>query len=585
MNNEIASEEAIFVSIRMAILQPLIDLAALSYLHGVRHVVLSPGSRSAALTLAFSRHGGFQIHPVIDERSAGFIAQGMAQQLCKPVVLICTSGSAGYNFAPAVSEAFFQQIPLLILTADRPREWTHQFDGQTIYQSELYGKHVKKFFELPSDYSHPDSIWAINRSANEAVNLAAQVPLGPVHVNVPIREPFYPSEGEVLAPSLSIRLIHQTPVDRLISVSQWNELLDEWDDSKKILIAGGQCAHSALLNETLSKITDELQVPVLADSIANLAGNESFISHHDLILSGNDDADLMPDLLITYGLSFVSKELKTFLRRNPAKNHWHIGNDGVWADPLQSVTRQIAVDPDYFFSQLFEKIDYQLFTENSEPDNDAGYLEKWLVKERLVRRKIQDFLLNQTLLTDLTAIDAVLSQLADGEQLHVGNSMPIRYVNALGKPDLVSVFCNRGTSGIDGSLSTAIGAALTNSCPTTLIIGDVSFLYDRNGLLIKPLPENLKIVVVNNGGGNIFRMIDGPARQPELEEYFETRHLHTARRTAEDAGLIYFSVHQMEDLATQLAAFRSCDNTCLLEIFTDPEENRVIWKQFKQLLA
>ncbi|HEV7378492.1 MAG TPA: thiamine pyrophosphate-dependent enzyme, partial [Dyadobacter sp.] len=261
-----------------------------------------------------------------------------------------------------------------------------------------------------------------------------------------------------------------------------------------------------------------------------------------------------------------------------------IVNDGVWADPLQSVTRQIAVSPDYFFSQLFEKIDYQLFTENAEPENDAGFLEKWLSKEHEARRKSQDFLVAQHALNDLTVVNSVMAELADGEQLHVGNSMPIRYVNALTTPDRAIVFCNRGTSGIDGSLSTAIGAALVNDCPTTLLIGDVSFLYDRNGLLINSLPQNLKIVVVNNGGGNIFRMIDGPAKQPELESCFETRHQHTARRTAEDAGMKYFSVNRVEDLGNELTSFRKCNQICLLEVFTDPEENTRVWKQFKRLL-
>jgi 2-succinyl-5-enolpyruvyl-6-hydroxy-3-cyclohexene-1-carboxylate synthase len=568
----------------MAILQPLIDLAAAAYLHGIRHVVLSPGSRSAALTLAFSRHGGFTIQPVIDERSAGFIALGIAQQLNKPVVLICTSGSAGYNFAPAVSEAFFQQIPLLILTADRPREWTHQFDGQTIYQSELYGKHVKKFFELPADYIHNDAVWAINRTANEAINLAGHKPYGPVHINVPIREPFYPTEQEDFLPSDRIRITQRTPIESQLHSEHWNALLDEWDDSDKILIAGGQHAYTPILNQALSKITDELNVPIVADCIANLSGDDSFISHHDLIFSAGEKPDLAPDLLITYGLSFVSKELKIFLRANPATKHWHIGNDGVWADPLQSVTRQIAVTPEYFFHQLFEKIDYQLFTENSEPENDASYLDKWLKAEHDARRKSEDYLHNLHVLTDLSSINHVLSHLGKREQLHVGNSMPIRYVNALAKTNNLHVYCNRGTSGIDGSLSTAIGAALVNDVPTTLIIGDVSFLYDRNGLLLNTLPHNLKIVVINNGGGNIFRMIDGPARQPELTEYFETRHQHTARRTAEDAGINYFSVDKIEDLPIQFSAFGKCKQTSLIEIFTDPEQNRSIWKQFKQLM-
>jgi 2-succinyl-5-enolpyruvyl-6-hydroxy-3-cyclohexene-1-carboxylate synthase len=567
----------------MAVLQPLVDLAAICYLHGVRHVVLSPGSRSAALTLAFSRHKDFEIHVLMDERSAGFIALGMAQQTGVPVVLLCTSGSAAYNFAPAIAEAFFQQIPLLVLTADRPREWIHQFDGQTIYQTELYGKHVKKFFELPSDYIHSDSVWAINRIANEAVNLAGRTPFGPVHINVPIREPFYPAENELLEASQNIRVTRQTPVESNISISDWNVLLDEWDDASKVLIVGGQHPKCEELNAALSRITEELDVPVVADSIANLAGSKMFIYHHDLFLSNSEySRELVPDLLITYGLSLMSKELKTLLRGNPAKRHWHIGNDGVWADPLQSVTRQIPVSASWFFTNLFEKIDYQHFVQNSEPENDGTYFNKWQVKENLSIRRCEDYLKNLSTLTDLSAIDCIASSLDAQSQLHVGNSMPIRYVNALGKTSEISgVFCNRGTSGIDGSLSTAIGAALVNNSPTTILIGDVSFLYDRNGLLLKPLPQNLKIIVINNGGGNIFRMIDGPARQPELYEYFETQHSFTAKRTAEDAGLIYMSASTTESFISTLQEFTSLSGAALLEIFTDPEYNKIVWQQLK----
>lgn len=302
----------------MAILQPLIDLAAICYAHGIRHVVLSPGSRSAALTLAFSRHQGFEMHAVMDERSAGFIALGMAQQTRKPVVVLCTSGSAAYNLAPAVSEAFFQHIPLLVLTADRPKEWIHQHDGQTIYQSEIYGKHVKRFFELSSDYTNADVVWSINRITNDAINIAETVPHGPVHINVPIREPFYPALTENLLQSDKIRIIRRTETEAILSTEIWHELLNEWDDASKILIVGGQYWKSDRLNTSLAKISEELDVPVIGDSITNLSGSKSFVYHQDLFLSATKENDkLQPDLLITYGLSLLSKELKTFCGKIP----------------------------------------------------------------------------------------------------------------------------------------------------------------------------------------------------------------------------------------------------------------------------
>ncbi|MEO6684922.1 MAG: 2-succinyl-5-enolpyruvyl-6-hydroxy-3-cyclohexene-1-carboxylic-acid synthase [Dyadobacter sp.] len=569
----------------MAVLQPLVDLAEVFYAQGIRHVVISPGSRSAALTLAFSRHRGFEKHVVMDERSAGFIALGMAQQLNQTVILICTSGSAAYNYAPAVTEAFFQQISLLILTADRPQEWIHQLDGQTIYQADIYGKHVKKSFTIPSDYGHKDALWLINRTANEAAILAYSKPYGPVHINVPIREPFYPENAEELIPSADVRIIKKVETESTLPVETWHELLNEWDDAERILIAGGQHQNSEILNLALSKITEELDVPVVGDSIANQKGNLGFITYQDLFLADADTEKLRPDLLITYGLSFISKAFKQFLQKNPSIRHWHISEDSHVVDTFFSLTQIIPVSPDNFFSSIFEKIDYQLFVQGSDPENDSSYKKTWTGYDLKAQSLLAEYLENLSLLNDLTSVNFVINSLPDGSQLHIANSMPIRYVNALGnRASHLEIFANRGTSGIDGCVSTAIGAALVNKKTTFLLVGDVAFLYDRNGLLIQPLPDNLKIIVLNNSGGNIFRMIDGPARLPELENYFETRHPFTAKRTSEDSKIEYFQATDFDGLKTQLRMFLETDKISLLEVFTDPAENAKSWKGLKSYI-
>lgn len=565
----------------MAILQPLIDMASICYEQGIRHVVISPGSRSAALTLAFVRHGGFETHVCMDERPAGFIALGIAQQIDSPVVLICTSGSAAYNFAPAVSEAFFQQVPLLVLTADRPKEWLHQYDGQTIYQNEIYGKHVKRSFEFPADYAHPDAQWAINRTTNEAIHAAATQPCGPVHINVPIREPFYPAEAEQFQSSSDVRVIKKQFTEAKLSQTEWEELLDEWEDSPRILIAGGQGRRNDDLIKILSTISDEWDIPVLGDCIANLV-DDRFVTHHDLFLATANTPDLRPDLLVTFGLSFLSKEFKQFVRKNPPKKHWHIGNDNYLADPTQSVTRIIPVAPEYFFNSVFEKIDYQLFVQNSDPETDASYGKTWHNIEVLARRNKADYLGNLTLINDLTVLSHVIKYSNSEYELHVANSMSVRYANVLANEGQFSaVFANRGTSGIDGCVSTAVGAAKVNKKPTLLVVGDVAFLYDRNGLLTESLPQNLKIVVLNNAGGNIFRMIDGPRGLGELERFFETRHGFSAKRTAEDSGIAYFSVKGMADLDEAVRAFFHTPGIALLEAFCDPADNEQAWNGLK----
>jgi 2-succinyl-5-enolpyruvyl-6-hydroxy-3-cyclohexene-1-carboxylate synthase len=215
------------------ILQPIIDLASICAQKGVKNAILSPGSRCAPITLAFARHPDIQTRTISDERSAAFIALGMAQQLNMPVVLICTSGSAAYNYAPGVAEAFFQQIPLIVITADRPPEWIDQWDGQTIRQTEIYGKHVKGFFQFPDEYGHQDKVWHANRIVNEAINLSKEFPAGPVHINIPLREPFYPEETEIFDFFKKVRIIEPMYSEPVLSEGNKSDLIKGLSAFKK----------------------------------------------------------------------------------------------------------------------------------------------------------------------------------------------------------------------------------------------------------------------------------------------------------------------------------------------------------------
>ncbi|WP_373511756.1 2-succinyl-5-enolpyruvyl-6-hydroxy-3-cyclohexene-1-carboxylic-acid synthase [Persicitalea sp.] len=574
----------------MAVLQPLIDLAQLCHLHGVTQAVISPGSRSAALTLAFARNPNIECQVVMDERAAGFVALGMAQQLKKPVVLICTSGSAAYNFAPAVAEAYFQQIPLVVLTADRPKEWIHQNDGQTIYQTEIYGKHVKEFWELPADYSHPDAVWFINRSVNEAMLTTQEFPSGPVHINVPIREPFYPKKEEEFSPSDNIRVIRRTRTIAKIGNETWQELMMEWERSEKILIAVGQQSLNEDLNFHLLTISEKLHLPILGDVISNLNNTEHFFSKHDLFLSDNNNHELIPDLLITIGQSFISKNLKQFLRNHPPKYHWHISEDKHVIDTFQILTQQVVVSPNSFLLNLHESINSEGGRFMDKEDKYKNYLAAWMKEEQKVTKLLDDFLQNLTTLNDITAVHFVLKQIPDSSTLHLANSMSVRYANILGiDKQNVEVFCNRGTSGIDGCVSTAIGAAMLSDQPVYLIVGDVAFFYDRNGLLIENFPDNLKIILLNNAGGTIFRAIEGPASQPELEEYFETQHNFNALRTADDSGITYLLIDHaidssLDDLKIVWNDFEKKKTASLLEIRTSAESSVNAFQDLKKFV-
>lgn len=578
----------------MPILQPIVDLAELLVRRGITDIVVSPGSRSAPLTLAVARNPGLRVRVMADERSAGFVALGMAQVSKRPVALICTSGSAVYNLAPAVVEAFFQQIPLLLLTADRPHEWLYQQDGQTIDQVGIFGAHVKRSYDLPADYAHADSQWAINRSVNEAITLSQLNPPGPVHLNVPVREPFYPGPDEVFRPG-AVRVIDTLPAELTLSTETWRQLLDDWDDSERVLILVGQHVYSSALSTVLHTISDEFNVPVLGEITANLGENGVFITHTDTILSQLTDdkaTALRPDLLITIGNSLLTRNLKTFFRRYPARQHWHVqpSPDRI-NDSFQSLTRLISAEPVAFLQQLVNDLDYQRFRQgmDDEPEAGATFLATWQRADQQAARQVYNLLTiaNQPL-TDWSAVYQVLTQLPDDSQLQLANSMPVRYANLCGLQERqrVSVWANRGVSGIDGCLSTAVGAALQTDKLVTLVIGDVAFFYDRNALWSAPIPPNLRIVLLNNNSGHIFRIIDGPGKQPELETYFETPHGYTARRTAEDAGLLYHDCADTHSLTALLPTFFApSDRAQLLEITTDKHANQAQFQRYKESLT
>jgi 2-succinyl-5-enolpyruvyl-6-hydroxy-3-cyclohexene-1-carboxylate synthase len=576
----------------MPVLQPIVNIAELLSQKGITDIVVAPGSRSAPLTLAVARHTRLRVRVMADERSAGFVALGMAQQSRNPVAIICTSGSAVYNLAPAVVEAFFQQVPLLILTADRPHEWLHQQDGQTIDQANLFGTHVKRSYDLPADYSHPDTRWFIERSLNEAVNLCRLAPLGPVHINVPLREPFYPTADEPFQYE-KVRLIDTLPAQPTLSSEIWHDLLNEWERNERILLAVGQLPHDPDLLTCLQKISEEMGVPVVGEIVSNTARNGLFITHSDTFLSGLDDAfgeSLRPDLLITIGNSFLTRNLKTFFRRFPARRHWHIQPtvDRI-NDSFQSLTTLIPAEPRPFLQKLVADLDFQRFLQGDEDDDSHEFLNHWQTADRQAARLVyQTIAGTDDRLTDWSAVQAVLDQLPAQSILHLANSMPVRYANLCGVDQSlqIQVSANRGVSGIDGCLSTAVGAALMTDRIVTLLVGDVAFFYDRNALWSAPVPPNLRIVLLNNDSGHIFRIIDGPSRQPELETYFETPHGYTARNTADDARISYQVCDTLDALRSLLPDFFAASPQAkLLEISTDKHTNQNQFLAYKSAIG
>ncbi|WP_035557938.1 2-succinyl-5-enolpyruvyl-6-hydroxy-3-cyclohexene-1-carboxylic-acid synthase [Hymenobacter sp. IS2118] len=558
-------------------MQAVYNIAEICARHGITDVVLSPGSRSAPLTLAFARHPDLTVRVVPDERAAAFIALGIAQAQKRAVALVCTSGTAGLNYAPAVAEAFFQQIPLVIFTADRPPEWIDQLDGQTIRQHNLYGAHAKGAFEFPVDTAHPDAKWFSARIINEAINLAQAAPAGPVQVNVPLREPFYPKAGEAIGYDADVKIIREIPNAPEMHQSKIMEHMAELQGTGHVLVVAGQQPFNATLNDALGDFTRNYGIPIIADSIANQSQNSSIINRHDIFLAGLDETqkkDLRPDILITFGQSLISKSLKLFLRHAAPKHHWHVQAVGAAADNFRSLTSLIRMEPEEFFSRFSQET----------PTDDAETLAPWQLAEAKAMAFSKRFFVaaNQPF-NEFSAFHSTLPQLLPGTALHLANSMAVRYANILGIKAGVEAFANRGTSGIDGCNSTAVGAALSQpGRPVVLLTGDVAFFYDRNAFWHNYPTPNLRVVLFNNHGGGIFRLIDGPRQQPELEEFFETRQTLTAENTAKDFNLRYFPVSSFDELDTALSVFFAAETgAAILEIFTDSKTNAAFFEEYR----
>ena len=553
-------------------MQVIHNIAEILAQKGVHHVIVSPGSRCAPLTIAFARHPKLNTKTISDERSAAFIALGLAQALNEPVALLCTSGTAALNYAPAIAEAFYRNIPLIVLTADRPTEWIDQLDGQTIRQQNIYGRHVKESFHIPANHEHADNVWFINRTINEAVNLATGNCKGPVHVNIALREPLYPS-NEIVFDS-NVRIIKPTQTIATLSENTWDELADEAKNYNTILIVIGQQNPKNELLKLLEEIQENTQIVVVGDIISNITNLKYSIQHHDLFLAKKGDSSFKPDLLITFGLSLISKSLKQFIRNNKPKAHWHIQNAETVADTFQSLTRHISVDAQYFIEN-FNKI---AFGGNAE---QLEFWETWQKAEFEAKKHISKMFDKQTF-GEFETIKSVLDAVNDNTVIHLANSMSVRYANMIGSNKNISVMANRGTSGIDGSTSTALGHALAIEQTNILITGDMAFFYDRNALWNKYLKPNFKVVILNNHVGGIFRIIEGPKSQPELEEYFETVQSLNAKKAAEDHEMAYYEVNTREDLQTQLQLFLNESNKpAILEIFTDSKTNEEIFKAVK----
>ena len=529
---------------------------------GITNIIISPGSRNAPLTIGFASNPDFQCYSIADERSAAFFALGIAQQTQHALALVCTSGSALLNYYPAFAEAFYSQIPLIVISADRPQSKIDIGDGQTIRQENVFLNHSLCNANLSEDASMENDL-----KINEAVNTAV-AKKGPVHINAPFEEPLYETVSEL---SVAVNITASAKETQTFVPTDLAEFVDIWDNASKKMILVGVNEPNTINDSVTNALAQDESVVVMTETTSNLH-HPSFIKNIDTVITpfGHDDFEAFrPDILVTFGGMIVSKRIKAFLRKYQPKQHWHIDTLRAY-DTFGTLTKHFEVNPNEFFSLLLP-LTKTIQSDYYRKMNDINVL----------RKAKRDNYMSKIPFSDFVVFDKIISSLPINSQLQISNSSAIRYAQLIDIDPSIEVFCNRGTSGIDGSTSTAIGAALASKKQTVFITGDVSFLYDSNALWNQYIPNNFKIIIINNRGGGIFRILPGHEETPVFNTFFETTHDLTAEHLAKMHGFEYATANDEISLTKGLnILYSQNEKPAILEVFTPTLDNNTILLQY-----
>ncbi|MDH7912408.1 thiamine pyrophosphate-binding protein [Winogradskyella sp. SYSU M77433] len=572
-------------------------VVALCKAHNIKHIVISPGSRNAPLTIGFTHDEFFNSYSIVDERCAAFFALGMAQQLKTPVAVVCTSGSALLNYYPAIAEAYYSNIPLVVLSADRPKHLIGIGDGQTIMQKNVYGEHVlysanlkldlKDEQRLPAEDDIPifkniesrlerllgfqKDIQENNETETHNALSIATLRSGPVHINIPFDEPLYEMVDELTIELEPYKI--QTRVEKVDNF-EIKSLLDIWHDAKRKMILVGALEPNAVEQQWIEEIADDDSILVFTETISNFHHQDFFPGIDKIIapLGEEEFKELQPDILLTFGGLIVSKKIKAFLRQYKPEHHWHVGLHHA-NDTFFCLEKHIKLSPNTFFSEFLPQVTHH---------TKSTYKSKWL-EVRQKRRKLHESYLKTIPYSDFSVYSTILKSLPKQSQLQVSNSSTIRYTQLFQLRKDISVFCNRGTSGIDGSTSTAVGASVVSKERTTFITGDLSFFYDSNALWNNYIPKNFRVIVINNKGGGIFRILPGHKNTENFDQFFETKHNLTAKLLCEMYGFNYVMADTEASLDKALNSFYdNAKRPKLLEVFTPSQVNdEVLLDYFK----
>ena len=517
-------------------------------------VVLSPGSRNAPLIIHLSGYEKFQTHVVIDERNASFFALGIAQYSKKAVCLCCTSGTALLNYAPAIAEAFYRQIPLVVISTDLPDNLIDKADGQSIRQQGALRNHIIREVHLSEELSLREKESQIDDILNHCIERKA-----PIHINIPFSEPLYGVSESIfvnpkITPPHSMSFRASTPTLK--------PFLTAWKESKRKMILVGINERNDEINQLLEYIAKQQGVITLIENTSNMHSS-SFFSHIDQIifpLIETQYKQYAPDFLLTIGTNIISKKIKHFLRSVHIKHHAHINPFGIFPDTYHRLTFRLKNKPEEVLSQIFN---------HSHARNEKTFTEKWTKRKEKSQYKHELFL-KKAPYCDLSVFGALMKSLPKNSIVHLGNSSVVRYAQLFAIDKAIEVYSNRGTSGIEGCMSTALGTAISSDKQNVLIIGDLSFFYDSNALMIKDIPPDFRIVLINNRGGAIFQFIPGPDSIPNYRETFVAKHSFSSRHICYMVGIEFLAADNMRDLQYEIDIFfKKSNKPKLLEIKTD----------------
>ncbi|PCJ94106.1 MAG: 2-succinyl-5-enolpyruvyl-6-hydroxy-3-cyclohexene-1-carboxylic-acid synthase [Flavobacteriaceae bacterium] len=550
--------------------------------NNIKNIVISPGSRNAPLIIGFSEDNFFNCFSIVDERCAAFFALGMAQQQQSAVALICTSGSALLNYYPAVAEAFYSDIPLLIISADRPNYKIDIGDGQTIRQEHIFEKHIGYSANLKLDISHAtqklkkenDAMFLgmesmdigqeqVQSFNDQELNIAfstAIIKNAPVHINIPFEEPLY----NIVETTNCISFSQIDALEKSERNIDFKALAHSWNIAKKKLVLVGVNPPNMVEQQFLDELAEDSSVIVFTETTSNLHHPDFFPSIDSIIApieKSNKREELFnalqPDILLTFGGLIVSKKIKAFLREYKPKHHWHVDKKKAY-DTFFSDTDHLKLEVNTFFHSFFN------FTVNVE----SAYQGFWENRKRNYELNREAYL-HKISFSDMWAFNNMLESIPNNYMLQLANSSTIRYAQLFDLKPSLHVYCNRGTSGIDGSTSTAIGASVHNETPTLLITGDLSFFYDSNGLWNEYIKPDFRIILINNGGGGIFRILPGKENTKNHETFFETTHEMNASNLCKMYDMEYVIVKDKDSLKDALSTFYEKSNTPkILEIKT-----------------